>query len=967
MKEFHLIEKREIEEISSKAALYEHEVTGARLFSILNDDENRVFGINFRTPPKDSTGIAHILEHSVLCGSRKYPLKEPFLELLKSSLKTFLNAMTYPDKTCYPVASQNLKDFYNLIDVYLDAVFFPLLDPYKFYQEGWHYELDSPDGELSIKGVVFNEMKGSHSSPDNLLMELSRRSLFPDTPYGFDSGGDPEEIPKLTYSEFKRFHERFYHPSNSYIFFYGDDSEEERFNIVHEYLKDFQKKRIDSIVPLQKRFSKPKKIERPYPIREGEEEREMLTINWLLSETMDLKTNFSLHILEHILIGTPASPLRKALIDSGLGEELAGVGLEDELRQLFFSTGLKGIRSGDSSKVEDLIFSTIESLIRNGIPKDIVEASLNSVEFILRENNTGGLPRGLILMLRSLSIWLYGENPMEILCFDRYLKDIKRDLDRDRFYFENILNDLFLENTHRTVVTLKADPGFFQRKAERERQWLREIRSKMKDKEIKEIIEINRKLKKRQASPDPIDALSKLPTLSISDLEREEKEIPIEKIIDKEGTFLFHNIKTNGIIYLDMGFNLSSLPQRLLPYIPLFGRALLEMGTEKENYVSLSIRIARETGGIFPTMFISHGQDLREPIAWLFLRGKALFKQAHALMDIYRDILTIPLLNNRERFLQMVLEEKARFEEALIPSGHRIVGTRISAGLNDAGWLEEITGGISYLWFLKELKGRVEDSWDKVLEDLRSLYSEVFKRQRVIINITIDEECFIKIQDELISLFELFSDSPIRSYRWEPELSHMPEAIIFPSQVNYVGMGIDLSKYIPDFNGSYMVISRFIRNSYLWDRIRVQGGAYGAFCNLNRFSKTLIFLSYRDPHIVKTIDVFKETGRFLENVSLNKMELERAIIGTIGEIDKYRLPDAKGFVSMLRYLTGDTHTIRQKIRSEVLNTGLSHFREFGKILNEGQKDALIKVLGPDREITKSEDEISIKFKKLNIN
>ena len=391
---FELIEKREIRELKTEARLYRHRKTGAEILSMISDDENKVFGITFRTPPFDSTGVAHILEHSVLCGSRKYPVKEPFVELLKGSLQTFLNAFTYPDKTCYPVASQNLQDFYNLMDVYLDAVFYPRITPAIFQQEGWHFELEKKEAEMVFKGVVFNEMKGAYSSPDNVLSEYSLQSLFPDNAYGLDSGGDPKQIPNLTYEQFYAFHERYYHPSNARIFFYGDDDPEERLHRLEAVLKAFEPVSVDSNVQLQLPFDKPWKRVHPYMAGEadGTNPRGMITVNWLLEETTRVDINFSLRILEYILLGMPASPLRKALIDSGLGEDLTGGGLETELRQMYFSTGLKGIETENAQKIEDLILDTLKSLSLSGIDPHTVAAALNTIEFRLRENNTGSFP-----------------------------------------------------------------------------------------------------------------------------------------------------------------------------------------------------------------------------------------------------------------------------------------------------------------------------------------------------------------------------------------------------------------------------------------------------------------------------------------------------------------------------------------------------------------------------------------------
>jgi Zn-dependent M16 (insulinase) family peptidase len=484
---FERIREQDIPELKTKAELFQHAKTGAELLSLVNKDENKVFGITFRTPPTDSTGVAHILEHSVLCGSRKYPVKEPFVELLKGSLQTFLNAMTYPDKTCYPVASQNLQDFYNLIDVYLDAVFYPRISPFIFQQEGWHLELENLDEPLIYKGVVFNEMKGAYSSPDSRLAEYSRQSLFPDNPYGFDSGGDPRHIPALTFDQFKAFHQKYYHPSNARIYFYGDDDLTERLRLANDYLKDFERMEIDSTIPLQKRFDRPERLTQSFAAGgdDGRESKGMVTLNWLLDVSTHRDMNLAFHILEYILLGMPGSPLRKSLIESKLGEDLAGGGLGSELYQIYFSTGLKGVDIKEADRIEALILETLIRLVKDGIDPHTVEAALNTIEFTLRENNTGGFPRGLLLMLRALNTWLYGGDPLALVAFEAPLEAVKSSLASKESFFEEMIDRFFLDNPHRTTLILKPDPELSKKEEAAEREGLAESRKAMNPDDLK--------------------------------------------------------------------------------------------------------------------------------------------------------------------------------------------------------------------------------------------------------------------------------------------------------------------------------------------------------------------------------------------------------------------------------------------------------------------------------------------------
>ncbi len=539
---FQLTSEQDIPEIKTRARLFKHINTGAELFSLENEDENKVFAITFRTPPDDSTGLPHIMEHAVLCGSEKYPLKEPFVELLKGSLQTFLNAFTYPDKTCYPVASQNIQDFYNLIDVYVDAVFHPLIPPQTLAQEGWHYELENLDDPLTYKGVVFNEMKGAYSDADNLLSRFVRQSLFPDNPYGVDSGGDPQEIPNLTYAQFKSFHQHFYHPSNPRIFFYGDDDPEERLRRMDAYLSGYTAIPVDSQIALQPVFDETRRLVIPFdPGDDPQAAKGMLVMNWLLAQTGDELQRLAWRILVHILIGTPASPLRKTLIDSGLGEDLAGDGLEGELRQPYFSTGLKGMQVGadnhllEGERLETLIRQTLTTLAQQGIDRDTVAASMNTVEFNLRENNTGSFPRGLSLMLRSLTSWLYDESPFTPLAFETPLAEIKQRLSAGEAFFETMIEKDLLRNTHHTVVTLQPQPGLNLQRDEDEKARLAEIRGGMTPAELQKTLETTQALRLHQETPDTPQALATIPSLRLEDLERKNKIIPLEVIESERG------------------------------------------------------------------------------------------------------------------------------------------------------------------------------------------------------------------------------------------------------------------------------------------------------------------------------------------------------------------------------------------------------------------------------------------------
>ncbi|RJR50606.1 MAG: peptidase M16 [Desulfobacteraceae bacterium] len=948
---FERLRVQEIPEINARAELYRHIKTGAELLSLVNDDENKVFGISFRTPPSDSTGLPHILEHSVLCGSRKYPAKEPFVELLKSSVQTFLNAMTYPDKTCYPVASQNTQDLYNLADVYMDAVFYPRITPFIFQQEGWHLETGETDKRLTYKGVVFSEMKGVYSSPDSLLGEFSRQALFPETTYGLDAGGEPRQIPTLTYEQFREFHRRYYHPSNSRIFFYGDDDPERRLAFLDSYLRNFERVEPDSDVALQPPFERPVRLVRTFAAGEAQHgNKGMMTLNWLLGDTTDTDLNLSFHMLEFILLGMPGSPLRKELIDSELGEDLAGQGLDSEIRQMYFSTGLKGIDPENADKVEELIVRTLTGLSKNGIDPLTVEAAVNSIEFALRENNTGSYPRGLGLMLRALTTWLYGGDPLALVAFEKPLERVKGAIARERRFFEDLIDRLLLRNPHRALVLLKPDIESAGREEESEKAHLETVRKSMSPSQLEEVLTNTARLKEMQETPDPPETLASIPSLGIGDLDRYNKCIPVTLLREGTAEILYHDLFTSGIVYLDLGFNLHTLPQELLPYVPLFGRALLEIGTEDEDYVALSQRISRKTGGVFPNIFSSAAKGEYKSAAWIFLRAKAMLNRSEELLGILRDVLLKPRLDNRERFRQMVLEAKARLEQKLIPSGHQIVNVRLRAQFEESGWIAEQMKGVNQLFFLRALAGRIDSDWQGVLADLERLRSLLLSRGNVLANVTLDEEGWRRLEPHFRGFLADLPPSPAAVEMWDPNRPTSFEGLTIPAHVNYVGKGVDLYGSGYRYHGSARVVTRYVRTAWLWDRVRVQGGAYGAFCMFDRLSGILTFVSYRDPNLERTLEAFDRTADFLENLNIREEELTKAVIGAIGDIDQYQLPDAKGYASMAYHLSGETDQERQIMREEVFGTTVEDFRVFGSHLRKSREGGIVKILGSPRAI-----------------
>lgn len=948
---FELVQERHIAEYNTEAKLWRHQRTGAQLLSMSNSDENKVFSINFCTPPTDSTGLPHILEHSVLGGSRKYPVKEPFMELVKGSLKTFVNAMTFPDMTVYPVASQNLKDFYNLIDVYLDAVFYPRISEKTLQQEGWHYELGGLDAPLTYSGVVFNEMKGVYSSPDAVMGDFTRMTLMPDTIYGYNYGGDPAAIPDLTYANFKRFHENYYHPSNARFFFYGDDPVEERLRLVDAFITAFERTPIQIDIPKQPRWSEPRRTLKAYEAGEGDD-RGQISLSWLLGETQDVHSALAWALLSHVLTGTPASPLRKALIDSGLGEDLTGSGVDPYQREMFFTTGLKGIAGADADKVETLILETLQSLADDGIDKETIAASMNTVEFGMRELNTGGYPRGIALMIGLLPTWIHGGDPMDALAFEGPLDKIKARLAAGEPYFENLIGDQLLANPHRSTLILTPDAGVREQREAAERERLDRERGTMQEGDLNQVMETAKRLKEISETPNRPEDLATIPMLQRSDLEPSIRVIPLEKLEAGGTPILFHDIPTNGVAYLDLAFDLHALPAEYLPYVDLFGRALLEQGTRTQDPVALINRIGQQTGGIRASTLLSAGYNGPRGVAYQVIRAKAMAAQTGEMIDILRDVLLTANLDHQERFSQMVLEEKAGFESYLMFSGHSIADKAVRAGFTETDWANEQTGGISAYFFLRDLAAKVESDWESVLATLETIRSLLLNRAGMVVNVTLDAENWAHFQSQVVSLLDSLPAKQAQPVTWNWQGEARALGLAVPSQVNYVGQGVNLYQHGYKLDGSSRVILRYLATTYLHERVRAQGGAYGAMAPFDFLSGGLTFLSYRDPNLIGTLKNYAGAADFLRTLDLSDDELTKAIIGAIGVMDAHLLPDAKGYASFVNTLLGYTDAMRQAMRDQVLSTTVQDFRAFadavqsladhGGVAVVGSKDAIQK-------------------------
>ena len=928
---FNLIEERNIPEINTHARLFQHEKTGARLLSLENDDDNKSFLITFKTPPEDNTGLPHIMEHSVLCGSRKYPVKDPFKQLLKTSVKTFLNAMTAADFTIYPVASTNLQDFYNLVDVYYDAVFFPNISEQILMQEGWHFQTEGQDAPLNFNGIVFNEMKAAYSSPDRLLYELADKTSLPDTPYALSSGGDPAAIPNLTYAQFKNFHETYYHPSNAYIVFWGDDNPEERLRISNEYLSEFDALSINSELPLQAPFEAPVRVMEKYDAGDADasSNKSMMMMTWVLPEVTDLQTMTDLSVLSYSLVSTPASPLRKALLDSGLGEGLTGGGLSTSSRQARFHIGLKGITAENAEKVEALIIETLSKVAEEGLDRATLEAALNTIEFHARERNTGQFPRGLATGMSVIRSWIHGADPLDALAFEARLEQVKEQFLEDNDAFEQMIGTYLLDNPHRSTVVIKPDPEVGSTRDAAERERLEKAREAMNSDDIERVIAIQKELRDLQVTPDSPENLDKIPSLALSDIEREIKIIPQNISEYNHAGIFFHEQATSGIVYIDVVFDLRTLAPEYLSYVELFGEALTKMGTTSEDYVRLSQRIGIHTGGIGATTMTTMKRDSDGYVAYLVVRSKATSGKTADLLAILKDILLTTNFDQPERFKQIVLERKASFERALPFSGHSVAASRIRAQFNPVEWAEEQFGGADALFFLRALAEKIGTDWNSILNALETIRATLINRATMLINATMEGQMWQHIEAELHGFIDTIPLQDVQIMDWPVADPRDFECLTMPLQVSFNAKCANLYTSGYQLDGSVSVITKHLSREYLWEKIRVVGGAYGGAVQFSANSGLLTFLSWRDPHVIATMENFDHASAYLMDLNLSQSDVEKAIIGAIGDLDRHQLPDAKGFSAFIRHLMGYTDEMRQQYRDEVLSTTLEDFREFG--------------------------------------
>ena len=952
---FRLTQKKKIDELKSLGLLFEHEVTKAELMVLENDDDNKVFSATFRTPPEDDTGIAHILEHSVLCGSKNFPVKEPFVELMKGSLQTFLNAMTFPDKTMYPVASRNEKDFFNLMHVYLDAVFYPNITEETFKQEGWHYELNSPKDKVVYKGVVLNEMKGEFSNPESCIDRQLAHSLFPSTAYGFESGGDPKNIPDLTYQDFTEFHRKHYHPSNSRLFLYGDGDTQSYLDFLQEkYLQDFAHMEVNTSIVHQRSFRKPKRKPMSYPVSSDEslEKKTYVLVGYKLDKAINHEHCLGFSILSHLLLGSSASPLRKALITSELGSEVMGGGFDDNRADTMFAVGLKGTELEHENEILALIDSTLRELAENGIEKDMILSAVNSIDFRLREANFGGFPKGIVYNIQALGSWLYDKDPFTHLSFEKVMQKIKKQMHEG--YFEDLIRRYLIENNHRSILVATPKQGLGKKWEAQERKILKTFKEGLASNQIDDLIAETQKLQELQLAPDSPEALAALPSLEIEDVPKQTEKYPLEIKSQGDSKILFHDLFTNDIAYTQIGFNTQSISDEMIPYIPLLGTLMMGMGTRKHNYTEISKLVGMHTGGIRTSHFSSATvEDRQKVLSYIFFNGKALMEKVDNLFDLFDELFGEYSFDDTKRLIEIIRSSKADMEDSIVPHGNHYVSARLQSYQSRLGKFDELTDGITYYRFLEQLLERVEKNPAEVANQFRKVAERVFTRKNALFNITSGKKDYQIIEKRIAGTVGILSGKEWQREEWDLKVEPLNEGFLTASTVQHVGKGANLYDLGFKYSGQFEILKALLRTGFLWDKVRVHGGAYGSSNSFDFFTGDYSLISYRDPNLTETLGVYDEIADFLSNLDLSSEELTKIIIGCVGKMDPPLTSDRKGSASMIDHLTGRTHELRQKFREELLSTQLEDLKGYAPLFEKIRDGGNVCALGNEDKLKKS--------------
>ena len=954
--EYEILDEHRVEDVQSDGFILRHKKSGARIAILSNNDDNKVFYIGFRTPPEDETGVPHIIEHTTLCGSKKFPVKDPFIELAKGSLNTFLNAMTYPDKTVYPVASCNDQDFKNLMDVYLDAVFNPNITKYEeiFKQEGWHYELTGRDDELKINGVVYNEMKGAYSSPDEVLSSQIYRSLFPDNTYSKDSGGNPEYIPKLTYQAYLDFYHKYYHPSNSYIYLYGDMDVVERLEwLDKEYLSLYDYKKVNSEINKQPAFDEIKNVEAQYSITmdDSQENKTYLSYNRVVGDTLDEMLYQAFDVLDYALVSSPGAPVKQALIDAGIGDDVYG-SYDAGILQPVFSFVAKNANASQADEFESIIENTLKEVVKTGINKEALLAGINSSEFKFREADFGQFPKGLLFGLNCLDSWLFDDMKpfIHLECLGTFAK-LRKAVDTD--YFEKLIQEYLLDNTHGSSVTVKPKRGLGNEREEALAKELSDYKASLSDEEIKKLIEDTEHLKKYQEEPSSDEDLRKLPMLTRADMKK--NAMPFSNIEDEllDVKVVRHDIESNGIDYISFLFDAGDFAQSELGYLGFFTNALGLVNTEKYSYTDLANATNIYTGGI-STGTASH-PDIKDRNNFVFkfeVKLKVLEKNLDKALELMQQMLLASDFSDTKRLGEIVAQIKARLQANLSSSGHLVAAMRSMSSFSRYALYQDELKGVAFYRSICRIEKELSESPKSVSDKLAAIAKKLFARNRMLISFTGNNEAYGNAKPSLEKVIAGFDKMSAVGNQAEVHFNTAKEAFIDASQIQYVAKTGDFICEGYEYTGALRLLRIILSYDYLWINVRVKGGAYGCMNTFLRSGESY-FVSYRDPNLSDTLDVYDRIPEYIKSFSPDERDMTKYIIGTFSALDTPMNPEAKGSRSLSAYLEGITYEQIQKERNEILNAQPEDIRRLAELVEAVLKKDSICVIGNENMIKES--------------
>lgn len=952
---YKVIEQKYVKDVDSTCILLEHEKTSARVFLMKNSDENKTFGIAFKTLPKDSTGICHIIEHSVLSGSRKFKTKEPFMDMYKTSMATFLNAMTFPDKTIYPVSSRNEKDFENLMDVYLDAVFFPVMkkDRKIFMQEGFHLELEDKDKDLNIKGVVYSEMKGAYSNPLTSLYYRNNQSLCPDTVYAVESGGIPYEIPNLTYENFCKFHTEYYHPSNSYIFLYGNlDFEKNLRYIDEEYLSKFEKKEIINEIQIQKPFKKIKNVFDEYSISkdEDEENKTFLLYSACFGENSSLKDSIINKLLSDILVDMQGAYLEDALIKANICSDVSSISMEGTKYQSF-GVFVSNSEKNHLEKFKEIVENTLKEVVKNGIEKEKLIASINRVEFSLRDT-LNSTTKGIEYFIGIFDSWLYGRSPIESLLFDKALNELREDLLNNRL-LENIIEEKILNNTHKAIIVLSPNKGLNDKKDNTQKEWLKRYKESLSDIQIEKLINETKELIKYQQTENTKEQKDTIPKLKLSDISKDTIKIPCEISKNEDITILKHDIFTSGVNYVDICFDLKHIAKEDIFYLSLCEYLMKTLDKKNMTYKDFTVETFLKTGGI-STDILTFKDNKDKFIPKFVVSVKFLNGKIKETIDILKILLKDTIYTDENRIKEVLLTLKNDLEQDVISQGHSFSILRAKSYYSNRYSYEEKIKGLEFLENLQELLKNFEIRKNDLIEKLKFIYKKMLRQNDVILNITTNEN-IKEIENKFVEFIKEFLKTEDLAYDFTFNKENLKEAIKTSSDVNYISFASSINDIVDDYRGEFSLLSKILSTTYMHENIRVIGGAYGAGFSITR-DKDIIMFSYRDPNITKTKEIFKNVCEYVKDLNLSDEELETFKISAVKDFDPLLSPKQKGSVSMSMYISKQKEEDLKLYLNQLLDAKLDDLRKISSIIKEKIKDDNFVVVGNSEKIEEVKDE-----------